>query len=55
MIETERLLLRKPRPGDDPPAAFLNLRSSRVAEKLGATPERVVETELGPAVIWVHP
>jgi RimJ/RimL family protein N-acetyltransferase len=32
-----------------------NTRSIRVAEKLGATPERTVETPGGPAVVWVHP
>jgi RimJ/RimL family protein N-acetyltransferase len=32
-----------------------NVRSARVAEKLGARPERVVETDHGPACVWVHP
>ena len=32
-----------------------NVRSARVAEKLGARPERQVETEDGPANVWVHP
>jgi RimJ/RimL family protein N-acetyltransferase len=32
-----------------------NARSARVAEKLGARPEQQVETEDGPADVWVHP
>jgi len=32
-----------------------NLRSMRVAEKLGASPEEQVETDHGPANVWVHP
>jgi RimJ/RimL family protein N-acetyltransferase len=32
-----------------------NRRSIRVAEKLGAAPERAIETPGGPAVVWVHP
>jgi RimJ/RimL family protein N-acetyltransferase len=32
-----------------------NRRSIRVAEKLGASPERSIETPGGPAVVWVHP
>ena len=32
-----------------------NQRSIRVAEKLGASPERSIETPGGPAVVWVHP
>ena len=32
-----------------------NLRSARVAEKLGARPERQIETAHGPAYVWVHP
>lgn len=31
-----------------------NLRSARVAEKLGARPEMRVETDHGPADVWVH-
>ena len=46
-LETERLVLRAPR--------LDNVRSARVAEKLGARPERQVETEDGPANVWVHP
>jgi RimJ/RimL family protein N-acetyltransferase len=32
-----------------------NRRSIRVAEKLGASAERSIETPGGPAVIWLHP
>ena len=32
-----------------------NLRSARVAEKLGATPTDEIETHHGPARVWVHP
>jgi RimJ/RimL family protein N-acetyltransferase len=32
-----------------------NVRSQRVAEKLGARPEERVETPGGPADVWVHP
>lgn len=32
-----------------------NVRSIRVADKLGARPEQLVQTEHGPAVVWVHP
>jgi RimJ/RimL family protein N-acetyltransferase len=32
-----------------------NKRSMRVAEKLGARPEEQVETDHGPANVWVHP
>jgi RimJ/RimL family protein N-acetyltransferase len=32
-----------------------NVRSVRVADKLGAIPERLVQTEHGPTVVWVHP
>ena len=32
-----------------------NVRSARVAEKLGARPERQVSTEDGAADVWVHP
>ncbi|HET6945720.1 MAG TPA: GNAT family N-acetyltransferase [Gaiellaceae bacterium] len=32
-----------------------NVRSIRVAEKLGAEPEQLVPTPHGPAVVWVHP
>jgi len=32
-----------------------NVRSARVAEKLGARPERQVETEDGTANVWVYP
>jgi RimJ/RimL family protein N-acetyltransferase len=32
-----------------------NVRSIRVAAKLEATPERLVPTAHGPAVVWVHP
>ena len=32
-----------------------NVRSQRVAEKLGARPTRRVETPGGPADVWVHP
>lgn len=32
-----------------------NVRSQRVAEKLGARVERRVETPEGPADVWVHP
>jgi RimJ/RimL family protein N-acetyltransferase len=31
-----------------------NVRSSRVADKLGATPEQLVQTEHGPTLVWVH-
>jgi RimJ/RimL family protein N-acetyltransferase len=31
-----------------------NVRSIRVADKLGAEPEQLVETPHGPAVVWVH-
>jgi RimJ/RimL family protein N-acetyltransferase len=32
-----------------------NVRSARVAEKLGAWTEQRVETDHGPANVWVHP
>ena len=32
-----------------------NVRSRRVAEKLGAQPEEEVQTDHGPADVWVHP
>ncbi|MGD0715770.1 MAG: GNAT family N-acetyltransferase [Gaiellaceae bacterium] len=32
-----------------------NVRSIRVAEKLGARPEQTIETPHGPADVWVHP
>jgi RimJ/RimL family protein N-acetyltransferase len=32
-----------------------NIRSIRVADKLGAEPEQLVATPHGPAVVWVHP
>jgi RimJ/RimL family protein N-acetyltransferase len=32
-----------------------NVRSQRVAEKLGARPEQRVETPGGPADVWLHP
>jgi RimJ/RimL family protein N-acetyltransferase len=32
-----------------------NVRSIRVADKLGAVPEQLVTTDHGPAVVWVHP
>jgi RimJ/RimL family protein N-acetyltransferase len=32
-----------------------NVRSMRVAEKLGAWPEEQVDTDHGPANVWVHP
>ena len=32
-----------------------NVRSIRVAVKLGATPEQLVQTPHGPAIVWVHP
>jgi RimJ/RimL family protein N-acetyltransferase len=32
-----------------------NVRSIRVADKLGAEPEQLVTTPYGPAVVWVHP
>ena len=32
-----------------------NARSVRVADKLGATPEQLVQTETGPTLVWVHP
>jgi RimJ/RimL family protein N-acetyltransferase len=32
-----------------------NMRSARVAEKLGATPTDEIETHHGPARVWVHP
>ena len=32
-----------------------NVRSIRVAEKLGAVPEQTIETRHGPTVVWVHP
>lgn len=31
-----------------------NVRSIRVADKLGAVPEQLVQTDHGPAVVWVH-
>lgn len=31
-----------------------NVRSIRVADKLGAVPEQLVQTDHGPAVLWVH-
>ena len=69
MIDTERLLLRKPTAADveDPPA-FLsdprvislivpdNLPSQRVAQRLGATPGEAIELPgYGQHVVWVHP
>ncbi len=32
-----------------------NIRSIRVADKLGAVPEALVTTDHGPALVWVHP
>jgi len=32
-----------------------NVRSIRVADKLGAAPEQLVSTDHGPAIVWVHP
>ncbi|HEX7525531.1 MAG TPA: GNAT family N-acetyltransferase [Gaiellaceae bacterium] len=32
-----------------------NVRSARVAEKLGAEPAETVQTPHGPAIVWVHP
>ena len=32
-----------------------NVRSIRVADKLGAAAERTIRTRFGPAVVWVHP
>ena len=32
-----------------------NVRSERVAEKLGATPTELIETPHSPARVWVHP
>jgi len=32
-----------------------NVRSIRVADKLGAVPEELVTTDHGPALVWVHP
>jgi RimJ/RimL family protein N-acetyltransferase len=32
-----------------------NVRSARVAEKLGALPEQTISTFHGPANVWVHP
>ena len=32
-----------------------NVRSIRVADKLGAVPEALVMTDHGPALVWVHP
>jgi RimJ/RimL family protein N-acetyltransferase len=32
-----------------------NVRSVRVAVKLGATPEQMVDIGYGPTVVWVHP
>jgi RimJ/RimL family protein N-acetyltransferase len=32
-----------------------NVRSIRVADKLGAVPERLVDTDSGPTLVWVHP
>jgi RimJ/RimL family protein N-acetyltransferase len=32
-----------------------NIRSQRVAEKLGARPTERVDTQSGPADVWVHP
>lgn len=32
-----------------------NVRSIRVADKLGAEPERLVHTAGGPTIVWVHP
>jgi RimJ/RimL family protein N-acetyltransferase len=32
-----------------------NVRSIRVADKLGAEPQQLVATPHGPAVVWVHP
>lgn len=31
-----------------------NVRSIRVADKLGAAPEQLVQTPYGPALVWVH-
>lgn len=31
-----------------------NVRSVRVADKLGAVPEKLVQTHHGPALVWVH-
>jgi len=31
-----------------------NVRSVRVADKLGAVPEQLVQTEHGPTLVWVH-
>lgn len=31
-----------------------NTRSIRVADKLGAEPEQLVQTETGPTLVWVH-
>jgi RimJ/RimL family protein N-acetyltransferase len=32
-----------------------NVRSIRVADKLGCTPEQLAQTPYGPCVVWVHP
>jgi RimJ/RimL family protein N-acetyltransferase len=32
-----------------------NVRSVRVADKLGAVPEQLVHTGSGPMLVWVHP
>ena len=32
-----------------------NVRSIRVADKLGAVPEQLVHTAAGPTLVWVHP
>ena len=32
-----------------------NVRSVRVADKLGAVPEQLVQTDHGPTLVWVHP
>ncbi|MDX6485543.1 MAG: hypothetical protein QOF43_696 [Gaiellaceae bacterium] len=32
-----------------------NVRSIRVADKLGAVPEQMISTHHGPAIVWVHP
>jgi RimJ/RimL family protein N-acetyltransferase len=32
-----------------------NVRSTRVADKLGAEPDQLVSTRHGPALVWVHP
>jgi RimJ/RimL family protein N-acetyltransferase len=32
-----------------------NVRSIRVADKLGAVPEELVTTDHGPALVWLHP